>query len=115
MNRGEIFWVDLAPPGGSEPGFRRPVLVVQSNAFTRSRIATVVVASITSNLRLADAPGNVLVKRRRSGLAYDSVVNVSQLTTLDKARFRESCGRLTAEQLRLVDDGLRSVLSLSGQ
>jgi mRNA interferase MazF len=88
------------------------VLVVQSNAFTRSRIATVVVASITSNLRLAGAPGNVLVKRRRSGLAYDSVVNVSQLTTLDKARFRASCGRLTAEQLRLVDDGLRSVLSL---
>jgi mRNA interferase MazF len=113
MSRGEIFWVDLAAPSGSEPGYRRPVLIVQSNAFMRSRIATVVVASITSNLRLADARGNVLVKKRRSGLAYDSVVNVAQLTTIDKARLSDPCGRLTAEQMQEVDAGLRLILSPS--
>jgi mRNA interferase MazF len=110
--RGEIWWADLPEPRGSEPGFRRPVLVIQADAFNRSRIQTVVVAVITGNLALADAPGNVALPARVSGLPRDSVINVSQILTLDRGFLTDWAGVLTARLLNCVDAGLRSVLHL---
>ncbi len=112
MRRGEIWWASLGEPHGSEPGFRRPVLIVQSNQFNESAIRTSICAAITSNMRLADAPGNVRVGRRVSGLPQDSVVNVSQLITLDKQMLAEKVGRLPAESLREVEVGIKLVLAL---
>jgi mRNA interferase MazF len=112
IRRGEIWWVDLAEPRGSEPGFRRPVVVIQSDAFNRSRIGTVVVAAITSNLELAGAPGNVRLSRRETKLPRESVVNVSQILTLDRRFLSERVGRLPASALAQVEAGLRVVLSL---
>jgi mRNA interferase MazF len=112
IQRGEIWWADLAEPRGSEPAFRRPVVVIQSDAFNRSRIGTVVVAAITSNLELAGAPGNVRLSRRESKLPRESVVNVSQLLTLDRRFLTERVGRLPAGALAQVEAGLRLVLSL---
>ena len=112
MRRGEIWWGSLREPRGSEPGYRRPLLIVQADSFTRSRIQTVLVAVITSNVRLADAPGSVLLPETTAGLPHDSVVNVSQLVTIDKRFLVERAGKLTPEQLRPVEDGLRLVLSL---
>ncbi len=112
MRRGEIWWGSLREPRGSEPGYRRPLLLIQADSFTRSRIQTVLAAVITSNVRLADAPGNVLLPAKSAGLPQDSVVNVSQLVTIDKRFLTERVGKLTLEQLRAVEDGLRLVLSL---
>jgi len=110
--RGEIWWASLGDPRGSEPGYRRPVLVIQSDAFNRSRISTVLVAVITSNLRLADAPGNVRLSQRYSGLRKESVVNVSQVLTLDKRYLAERAGKAPPSVMESVDEGLRLVLSL---
>ena len=112
IRRGEIWWASLGDPRGSEPGYRRPVLVVQADAFNRSRINTVLVVAITSNLRLAEAPGNVRLTRRQSKLPRESVVNVSQVLTLDKRFLTERVGRLPPKLLADVDQGLRLVLSL---
>jgi mRNA interferase MazF len=112
VTRGELWWADLPDPRGSEPGFRRPVLVIQANSFNRSRIQTVIVAVISSNLRLADAPGNVLVPAHASGLARDSVVNVSQLITLDRSFLMEAIGRISERVMSEVVAGLRLVLEL---
>jgi len=108
--QGEVWWADLAEPLGSEPGFRRPVVVVQGDAFNRSRIATVVCVALTSNLRWADAPGNVLLTARATGLPKDSVANVSQLLTLDREALTERVGALTAKKLELVLLGIDIVL-----
>ena len=99
MKRGEIWWAELPEPRGSEPSFRRPVLVVQADPFNRSRIGTVVVAVITSNLRLAGAPGNVHLTRRQSKLPRESVVNVSQVMTLDRTFLAERVGRPPATKV----------------
>jgi mRNA interferase MazF len=112
IQRGEIWWADLPEPRRSEPGFRRPVLVVQADSFNRSRIQTVIVAVITSNLELADAPGNVLVPARSSGLRKDSVVNVSQVLTLGREFLTEHAGTLPARLQGSVDAGLRAVMQL---
>jgi mRNA interferase MazF len=112
IQRGEIWWADLPEPRRSEPGFRRPVLVVQADPFNRSRIQTVVVAVITSNLDLADAPGNVLLPARSSGLSRDSVVNVSQVLTLDRDFLTGHAGTLPPRLQGSVDAGLRLVLHL---
>jgi len=112
IQRGEIWWATLPTPQGSEPGYRRPVVVVQSNAFNRSLIQTVIVAAITSNLRLAGAPGNIKLTRRQSGLPRESVVNVSQVITLDKAYLTERVGKLPPRILATLEEGLRLVLSL---
>ncbi len=112
MERGEIWWAELPNPTASEPGFRRPVVIVQSNAFNRSRIRTVIAVVLTSNLRLADAPGNVLVSASDSGLPKDSVANVSQVITVDRTFLTERCGRLPGHLIRSIDDGLRLALSL---
>ena len=112
MRRGEIWWASLGDPQGSGPGYRRPVLVVQSNEFNESAIRTSICATITSNVRLAAAPGNVRVTRRVSSLPRESVVNVSQLITLDKSLLTEKVGRLPAESLREVEAGIKLVLAL---
>jgi mRNA interferase MazF len=112
IQRGEIWWADLPEPRRSEPGYRRPVLIVQADSFNRSRIQTVIVAVITGNTELADAPGNVLLPARSTGLPRDSVVNVSQLLTLDRGFLTGQVGTLPARLQRSVDDGLRTVLQL---
>ena len=112
MKRGEIWWASLPEPTGSGPGFRRPVLIVQSNPFNASRIETVVVAVITSNLRLSTAPGNVEIAKRESGLGKISVVNVSQILTLDRRLLTEQIRRLSEKKMLEIDQGLRTVLGL---
>jgi mRNA interferase MazF len=112
MKRGEIWWASLPAPTGPGPGFRRPVLVLQSDPFNQSRIATVVVAAITSNLALAEAPGNVRLGRNDSGLSKASVVNVSQLVTLDRSVLTQRIRAVPGTTLRNVDEGLRLVLGL---
>jgi mRNA interferase MazF len=112
VQRGEIWWADLPEPRRSEPGYRRPVLVIQANSFNLSRIQTVIVATITSNLELAAAPGNVLLPARSSGLSRDSVVNVSQLMTLDRVYLTERIGAAPQRLQRAIDEGLRTILQL---
>lgn len=112
MKRGEIWWADLPEPTGSGPGLRRPVLVIQSNAFNESRIATVVVAVITSNLFLENAPGNVRLSKSDSGLPKPSVANVSQLFTIDRSLLTQRVKSLPQKTMETVAIGLRLVLDL---
>jgi mRNA interferase MazF len=105
-----VVWADLPSPTGSGPGFRRPVVVIQGDALNRSRIATVVCVPLTSNLHWAEAPGNVLLAARSTGLPKDSVANVSQPVTLDRALLGDRVGRLSRRQLELVLAGLDVVL-----
>lgn len=112
MIRGEIWWVDLAEPRGSEPGHRRPVVVVQDDLLTSSHLHTVMVAPLTTNLVRAKAVGNVLLKRSVSGLTRDSVVLVCQIMTVDKGLFTECVGRLPRRTMGMVDEGLRVALDL---
>lgn len=111
MHRGEIWWASLGEPEGSGSGYRRPVLIVQSDDFNRSRISTVIVVVLTSNIALAQAPGNVLLKARHAGLAKDSVVNVSQVITVDKQCLTEKVKKVEPSTMAEVDNGLRLVLS----
>lgn len=113
IQRGQVRWADLGPPRGSAPALRRPVLVVQIDRLSRSRIATVAVVILTSNLRLADVPGNVLVEPEDSGLPDPSVVNVSQLSSVDKSFLDDQPrGLLPLDVMARVDDGLRLVLGI---
>ena len=112
MRRGEIWWACLPQPVGSGPGYRRPVLVVQADDFNASRIQTVVVAAITSNLSLAEAPGNVLCSRRETSLKSDSVVNISQIITLDEKLLTERVGKVPARLFARVEAGLRLIFAL---
>jgi len=112
MRRGEIWWASLPAPAGSGPGYRRPVLVIQANSFNDSRIATVLVSVISSNLSLAGAPGNVRLGRRDSRLPKASVVDVSQLVTLDRRLLTERVNKLPDGRMAQVDEGLRLVLAL---
>ena len=112
VERGEVWWADLGEPVGAEPGYRRPVVVVQSDAFNRSRIDTTIAVILTSNRQLLDAPGNVLIQAKQSGLSKDSVANVSQLVTLDLVTLAERVGRVPMRLLARIDDGLRLVLAL---
>ena len=112
MHRGEIWWATLPEPIGSEPGYRRPILIVQDDAFNRSRIQTVIVVVITSTVELAKAPGNVLLPRKATGLPCESVANVSQVITVDKSFLTERVSSLPDDLLEQVDAGLRLVLCL---
>ncbi len=112
MKRGEVWWADLADPVGSGPGYRRPVLVIQSKPFNESRIATVIVAVITTNLALGEAPGNVRLSKSESGLPKPSVVNVSQVITIDKSILTEKVKSLPGAVVQRVDEGLRLALAL---
>ena len=112
MKRGEVWWASLPPASGSGPGYRRPVLVIQANAFNQSRISTVLVAVITSNLSLANAPGNVRVSKTDSGLSKPSVVNVSQVLTVDKSILTKKAKALPGKILARIDEGLQLVFGL---
>jgi len=112
MKRGELWWASLQEPTGSEPGYRRPIAIIQSDDFTASRIDTIIGAVVTSNTRLAFAPGNIFLRRREAGLPRDSVINVSQLLTLNKAALTERIGRLSSRRLQELEAGLRLALAL---
>lgn len=112
VKRGQLWWAELPSPFGSEPGITRPVLVVQADSFNQSRIQTVVVVAITSNMRLAKAPGNVSLSKNKSGLSKESVANVSQIITLDKNYLTEAIGILDKLTMHQVDDGIKLVLSV---
>ncbi len=110
ISQGEVWWADLPEPSGSGPGFRRPVVVVQGDAFSRSRLATVVCVPLTSNLRWAEAPGNVLLTSKVTGLPKDSVANGSQLVTLDKSSLTDRVAKLSEAKLEMVLSGIDVVL-----
>lgn len=112
IRRGQIWWADLADPRGSEPGYRHPVLVLQQDEVNASRINTVVVCLLTSNTVLARAPGNTLLRRRRTGLRRDSVANASQMATLNKSDLEEMVGAVPADLMNEVDEGVRWFLNL---
>ena len=110
MKWGEIWWADLPDPAGAGPGFRRPVLVVQKDAFNDSAISTVVVVIITRNLRLAEAPGNVMLPMRSTGLPHDSVANISQIVTIDKHFLTDCVSILPRNLFEKVKAGLNLIL-----
>jgi len=110
ISQGDVWWADLGEPVGSEPGFRRPVIVVQGDNFNRSALRTVVAVPLTSNLRWAAAPGNARLTARATGLPRDSVANVSQLVALDRSILIERVGRLSSSKLELVLAGIDTVL-----
>ena len=110
IGQGEIWWADLPTPKGSGPGFRRPVVLIQGDALNRSRIATVVCVPLTTNLKWADAPGNLLLPARLTGLPKDSVANVSQIVALDKALLTERVGKIPRAKLELLLSGVDVVL-----
>lgn len=110
ISQGEVWWADLPAPTGSEPGFSRPIVVVQGDPFNRSAIGTVVSVPLTSNVRWADAPGNVRLAARSTGLRRDSVANVSQIVTLDRTILTERVGKLSRSKLDLVLSGIDVVL-----
>ncbi len=112
MKRGEVWWANMPEPTASEPGFRRPIVIVQSDEFNLSRINTVIVAAITSNVRLSAAPGNVSLSKKSVGLNRESVVNVSQLLTLDRTFLTERVGKISRNKMQEVDEGVRLVLAL---
>jgi mRNA interferase MazF len=112
VNRGEVWWADFGEPMGSEPGFVRPVIVVSSDRFNDSRIATVLVTEVTNNLRLAAAPGNVELAAGDGGLPKDCVANVSQTLVVDRSRLGRKLGTLPSHLLLRVDEGLRLLLAL---
>lgn len=102
-----MFWVDLGRPAGSGPGYRHPHVVIQNNLFNRSRVGTVIVCALTSNLKRAMAPGNVLLQKGEANLPKASVVNVSQLYTVDKAALATRTGALSTKRVREILDGVR--------
>ena len=106
VSQGEVWWADLCEPRGSKPGFRRPVLVIQGDALNRSRIATAVCVALTSNVKWASAPGNVLLSESATGLPKESVANVSQIVTLDKSELTSRVGKLPTAKLELVLSGV---------
>jgi mRNA interferase MazF len=110
IDQGDVFWVDLGEPSGSEPGYRHPHVVIQNNVFNRSRINTVVVCALTSNLKRAKAPGNVLLEGGEANLPKQSVVNVSHIFTVDKSSLGEKIGALSRRRVRQILDGVRSVI-----
>jgi mRNA interferase MazF len=110
INQGDLFWVDLGAPTGSEPGYHHPHVVIQNNVFNRSRINTVVMCALTTNLKRANAPGNVLLKKGEASLPKQSVVKVSQIFTVDKRDLGEKIGSLSRQRVRQILDGVHLVL-----
>jgi len=111
IRQGDVYWIDLGSPSGPGPGYRHPYVVVQSDLFNASRIATVVVCALTSNVKRAEAPGNVRLEKSEGGLQKESVVNVSQLFTVDKADLSEKAGTLTSRRILEILDGIQIVLT----
>jgi mRNA interferase MazF len=110
IRQGDVYWIDLGEPEGSEPGYRHPHVVVQNNVFNKSRINTVVVCALTSNLKRADIPGNVLLKKGEANLKKGSVVNVSQLVTLDRSDLIERIGALSPVRVKQIVAGLKLLI-----
>lgn len=110
INQGDIFWVQLGKPAGSMPGYKHPYIVVQNNLFNRSRINTVLICSLTSNLKRASAPGNVLLPKGEANLPKRSVVNISQLFTVDRSYLSEKIGTLSPERLDQILEGIRFLI-----
>jgi mRNA interferase MazF len=113
MTRGEIWWAEFGIPYGSEAGFTRPVLIVQDDSFNESRIKTIVVVPLTTNLRLLDAPGNVLLRKKESKALNDSVIIVAQLYAIDRSRFKEKISKVTKETMEQVETGMKLVLGIN--
>jgi mRNA interferase MazF len=112
MIRGEIWWAEFGIPYGSEIGFSRPVLIVQDDCFNESNIKTIVVLPLTTNLRLLNAPGNVLVRKKEAKLSDDSVIIVAQLYAIDRTRFKEKISKVTKDIMEQVENGMKLVLGL---
>jgi mRNA interferase MazF len=110
INQGDIYWIELDEPEGSEPGYRHPHVVVQNNLFNRSNIKTVMVCPLTTNLKRASAPGNVLLDNKESNLPKPSVVNVSQVFTVDKIQLEEYVGTLPAKRMTEILNGIKLVI-----
>jgi mRNA interferase MazF len=110
INQGDIFWIDFDEPEGSEPGYRHPYVVVQNNLFNTSRIGTVVVCALTSNLKRAAAPGNVLLEPQEANLPKRSVVNISQIYTVDKTQLDAKIGTLSTRRVREILMGVQLLL-----
>jgi mRNA interferase MazF len=113
MIRGEIWWAEFGTPYGSEIGYTRPVLIVQDDGFNESRIKTIVVLPLTTNLRLLDAPGNVFIQKKESKLINDSVIIVTQLYAIDRGRFKEKISKVTKEIMEQVEVGIKLVLGIN--
>ncbi len=107
INQGDVYWIDLGEPAGSEPGYRHPHVIIQNNLFNHSKLRTVLVCALTSNLKRAEAPGNVLLDTSEANLPKPSVAQVSQVFTVDKAQLVEYIGSLSARRIRQILDGLR--------
>ena len=110
INQGDVFWVDMDEPSGSRPGYVRPFVIIQNNVFNSSRINTVVICALTSNLRRAQAPGNVLLNEGEANLPKRSVVNISQLFTVDKQDLAEKIGTLSSSRVRQILAGIQLLL-----
>jgi len=110
VNQGDVFWIDFGKPSGSEPGYRHPHVVIQNNVFNRSRINTVVVCALTSNFKRAKAPGNVLLEKGEANLAKKSVVNISQIFTVNKTDLAEKIGSLSRSRLYQILEGIRLLI-----
>lgn len=112
MKRGEVWWADLDVPTGSAPGFRRPVVILQADWILQTRLGTVIIVPLTSNIRAAAAPGNVLIDPKDSGLSVPSVANVSQIASIDRSVLIDRCHRLPDPLVRAIEDGVRMMLDL---
>jgi mRNA interferase MazF len=110
INQGDVFWINLGEPSGSEPGYIHPFVIIQNNVFNKSRINTVVVCFITSNLKRAGSPGNVLLASGEANLTKQSIVNISQVYTVDKRNLRKKIGTLSLERIQEIIDGLNLLL-----
>jgi len=112
MIRGEIWWAEFGIPYGSEIGYSRPVVIVQDDCFNESRIKTIVVLPLTTNLLLVNAPGNVLLKKKESKLSKDSVIIVAQLYAIDRSRFRGRISKIAKETMEQIEIGMKLVLGM---
>ena len=112
MTRGELWWADFGLPFGSEPGFRRPVLIVQNDAFNKSTIHTIIIIPLTTNVALAEAPGNVFIEKEETGLTKDSVLVVSQFSAIDKKRLIEFIGKIEKQTIEEVEAGIKLILNI---
>lgn len=110
INQGDLYWVELGEPRGSEPGFRHPFVVIQNDAFNKSKISTVVICALTSNVKLAQAPGNVMLKKGEASLPKASVVNVSQVMTINKDELGTKIGQLSKKRMEEIIDGFQFLL-----
>jgi len=113
VKRGEIWWAELPEPEKSEPGFKRPIIIIQNNVFNRSKINTIISVILTTNLKLAEAPGNILLSASKlNGLNKDSVINVSQIVTIDKSYLTSKSGELSSKQLQKLNESLKLILNI---